>query len=81
MPSRDNKTSLEHILKSIDLISTFLTGIDLTVYRNDDKTRSAVERQVQNLTETAFWLGKDAETLCPIIEWRNVRGLGYGVAA
>lgn len=54
----------------------FIIGFDLASYRADLRTRSAVERQLQNLTEAAFRLGVDAERLCLQVDWRGVRGLG-----
>jgi uncharacterized protein with HEPN domain len=45
-------------------------------YKRDLKTKSAVERQLQILTEAAIRLGADADILCPGIDWRGFRGMG-----
>jgi len=76
LPSRDVEIHLEDILTSIDAIEQFLVGVDIDVYLNDLKTRSAVERQLQITTEAAFRLGEQAAKLCPTVDWRGVRGLG-----
>jgi uncharacterized protein with HEPN domain len=64
------------IEQSIGLIRSFLEGVDFASYKKDQKTKSAVERQLQILTEAAFRLGDDAEILCPGVDWRQVRGMG-----
>ena len=76
MPFRDPQLCFTEILDSIVAIDGFLTGIDLSRYRTDLLVRSAVERQLQILTEVAFRLGDDAERLCPTVDWRGIRGLG-----
>ncbi len=79
MPSmsfRSTETFLVDIARSIVNIQAFVTGLTLQDYRGNLLIRSAVERQMQILTEAAFRLGDQAEKLCPGIDWRNIRGLG-----
>lgn len=76
MPFRNARTHLEDILQSIDHIDEFLAGIDFEGYRQDRKTRSAVERELQIITEAAIRLGDEAETLCPGPDWKGFRGMG-----
>ena len=45
-------------------------------YKNDLKTKSAVERQLQILTEAAYRLGNEAEVLCPGLNWKGFMGMG-----
>ena len=40
------------------------------------KTRSAVERQMQIVTEAAKKLGEEAEILVPGPDWKGFRGMG-----
>lgn len=54
----------------------FLDGMTFQQYRLDRKTRSAVERQLQIMTEAAFRLGERGPQLCPQIDWQGIRGLG-----
>ncbi len=44
--------------------------------QQDLKTRSAVERQLQNMTEAAFRLEEAAGRFSPEIDWQGIRGLG-----
>jgi uncharacterized protein with HEPN domain len=67
---------LRDILESINNIDAFLKGMDFTAYQADLKTRSAVERQLQIITEAAIRLGDEAETLCPGPDWKGYRGMG-----
>lgn len=76
MPFRDSQTHLHDILQSIDRIDSFVSGIGFEDYVNDPKTQSAIERQLQILTEAAVRLGDDGERLCPGIEWKGFRGMG-----
>ena len=76
MPFRDFQTHFQDILESIGNIDKFLAGMDYEAYRTDRKTRSAVERELQIITEAAIRLGPDAETLCPGPDWKGFRGMG-----
>jgi uncharacterized protein with HEPN domain len=49
-------------LEGLDHIESFLGDVDLEAYKADIKTKSAVERQMQIITEAAKRLGDDAET-------------------
>jgi uncharacterized protein with HEPN domain len=73
---RDNATHLRDILEAIDHIDSFLIGMTFESYENDLKTKSAVERQLQILTEAAMRLGEDAENIAPGPDWEGFRGMG-----
>jgi uncharacterized protein with HEPN domain len=45
-------------------------------YLLDRKTRSAVERELQVITEAAIRLGNEAEVICPGPDWKGFRGMG-----
>jgi uncharacterized protein with HEPN domain len=76
VPFRNAQTRFEDILQSIDHIDEFLAGVDFEGYREDRKSRSAVERELQIITEAAIRLGDEAETLCPGPDWKGFRGMG-----
>jgi uncharacterized protein with HEPN domain len=76
VPFRDNPTHLRDILESIGHIEDFLSGMDFKSYTMDLKTRSAVERQMQMITEAAKRLGEDAEALCPGPDWKGLCRMG-----
>ena len=76
MPFRDSSTHLRDILEAIDYVEAFLGSLDFEAYRADIKTKSAVERQMQIITEAAVRLGDEAETLVPGPDWKGFRGMG-----
>lgn len=76
MPFRDDATRLHDILESIALIEQFVAGTDFAAYQSDEKTKSAVERQLLTISEAAKALGIRAEELCPGNDWKGFRGMG-----
>lgn len=76
MSFRDARRHLRDVLESINNIEAFLGNMDFDVYRGDLKTKSAVERQMQIITEAAVRLGEDGERLCPGVDWKGFRGMG-----
>ncbi len=76
LPFRDNKTHLTDILAGIALIESFVADMDFAAYERDPKTQSAVERQLQIITEAAKRLGEDAEVLCHGPDWRGFCRMG-----
>jgi len=76
MPFRDARSSLGDILASIRLIEQFVQGMDFEAYRQDEKTQAAVERKMLIISEAAVRLKGEAETLCPGVPWRDIRGSG-----
>jgi uncharacterized protein with HEPN domain len=76
LPFRDAEQHLRDILESINNIDTFLGDMDFDVYRGDLKTKSAVERQMQIITEAAVRLGEDGDRLCPGVDWKGFCGMG-----
>jgi uncharacterized protein with HEPN domain len=67
---------LQDVLSSIDLIESFVENYDFDSYRYDLKTKSAVERQLQILTEAAYRLGDEADRVCPGPDWKGYMGMG-----
>jgi uncharacterized protein with HEPN domain len=49
LPFRDSETHLRDILQSIGYVDGFLGGMTLDEYKDDLKTKSAVERQCRSL--------------------------------
>jgi uncharacterized protein len=76
LPFRDNATHFRDILEAIGHIEDFLQGIDYETYMGDAKTKSAVERQMQIVTEAAYRLDADGERMAPGIDWEGFRGMG-----
>jgi uncharacterized protein with HEPN domain len=76
LPFREVRAHLTDIRESIENIDAFLRKMDFDAYHADLKTRSAVERQLQIISEAAARLKDDGETLCPGIDWQGLRGMG-----
>jgi len=76
LPFRDDATRLRDIVACIALIEQFVAGMDFQAYQKEEKTKSAVERQLLTLSEAAKALGERAETLCPGHDWKGLRGMG-----
>lgn len=76
MPFRKPSAVFGDILTSIDRIERFTAGMDLVAFTEDEKTVSAVYRELQKISEAAIRLGEDAESLCPGPAWRDIRGIG-----
>ena len=76
MPFRNTRSHFQDILESIALIEAFLANVEFEGYASDLKTKSAVERQLQIITEAAHRLGDDAERLCPGPDWKGYMGMG-----
>ena len=76
MPFSAPRIHLQDILDSIGLIDAFVQGMDFEGYKSDLKTQSAVERQLQIITEAAYRLGEDAAIVCPGPDRKGVRGMG-----
>jgi uncharacterized protein with HEPN domain len=76
LPSRDAQSHLQDILDSVNNIELFVGNLDFDAYRIDRKTKSAVERELQIITEAATRLGDAAEILCPGQDWKGFRGMG-----
>jgi len=66
----------QDILKAISLIEQFVGTMDFQAYSEDIKTRAAVERELQIVTEAAYRLKPEDENLCPGPDWRKIRGMG-----
>lgn len=76
MPFKDPRSRYRDILDCLILIEQFVAGMDFESYEKDEKTRSAVERQLLILSEAAKALGEDAEIHCPGHDWKGFRGMG-----
>lgn len=74
MPFSDTGRHLRDILESIDLINQFVRGMDPSAYQRDEKTRAAVERKLQILTEALIRLEMDDPDAFPEIDWKAYRG-------
>jgi len=64
------------MLAAIALVEQFIGNSDFDAYAADAKTRSAVERQLQIITEAACRLEPEDKALCLEPDWPKYRGMG-----
>ncbi len=76
MPFRHPERHLRDILESIDQIDRFIGDMDFAAYQRDEKTRAAVERKMQILTEAIIRLEMEGPEAYPEIDWKGYRGMG-----
>jgi uncharacterized protein with HEPN domain len=76
LPSRDPKVHLRDILESIDQINEFIGEMTFEAYQLDEKTKAAVERKMQILTEAVIRLEIEDAGAYPGIDWKGYRGMG-----
>ena len=76
MPFSDARRHLEDVLDAINKIDEFIGAIDLNAYRADEKTKAAVERKIQVLTEAIIRLEDESPGAYPEIDQKAYRGMG-----
>ena len=76
LPFEESRLSLSDILESIRSIERFVEGMDLDAFIADDRTQAAVERKLLIISEAAVRLKDAAESVCPGVPWRDIRGIG-----
>jgi len=75
MPSDVPNERLQDIITNIDRVRAHLKGMTPDAGL-DDKTRDAVERCLERISEAAKKLGAIMEERQPQVSWRGIRGLG-----
>jgi uncharacterized protein with HEPN domain len=75
MPSEVPRERLKDIVTNIDPVRAHVKGMKPDAER-DDKTRDAVERCLERISEAAKKLGPMIEERQPQVSWRGIRGLG-----
>ena len=75
MPSEVPAQRLRDIIANIDRVRTHVQGTPPNT-PFDDKTRDAVERCLERISEAVKKLGPEIEEREPDIPWRSIRGLG-----
>lgn len=76
MPSRNAAHRLTDIVENARAIERYCEGLDLEGLRADPKTRDAVERCLERISEAAAKLGETASDLVPDQPWPQIRALG-----
>jgi uncharacterized protein with HEPN domain len=76
LPFSDSERHLRDILDSIGQIDEFIGDMNFAGYQGDGKTRAAVERKIQILTEAVIRLESDDPEACPDLDWKGYRAMG-----
>lgn len=76
MPSSRPEIRFLDILDNIRLIQGYVEGMDRVAFDADSRTRDAVERCLERLSEAATTLGPQADKLAPSVPWVAVRAFG-----
>jgi uncharacterized protein with HEPN domain len=77
LPSKhDPAESLTEMIENAERVETYLAGMDRETFERDGRTRDAVERCLERISEAAHRLGGRAEELMPGQPWRDIRGMG-----
>ncbi len=76
MPSSRPAVRFQDILDNIHLIGSYLEGIDRARFVTDRRTRDAIERCLERISEAATKLGEEAEQFAPGPPWQTIRSFG-----
>ena len=72
---RDYKLYLKDILVSMDSIETFIEGMSLEQFREDDKTSSAVIRKFEIIGEATKHIPEQILKQYPDVPWKEMAGM------
>ena len=73
---RDYNDYLQDISDSIEKISEFIQGMNLSEFEKDDKTLYAVIRAIEILGEATKIIPKKIKNQFPEVPWREMAGMG-----
>lgn len=76
MPSSRPIDRLRDVADDCERILTYTADMDFAAYAADSKTRDAVERCFQRISEAACKLGGYLDALYPTVDWKGARGIG-----
>ena len=64
-----------HIIESIDRIEKFIEGIDEKNFKKDEKTQSAIIRQIEIIGEAVKNIPEDLRDKYREIPWKKIAGM------
>lgn len=76
MPSSKPARRFADILENIEAIAQYTQGLDLERFTTDRKTRDAVERCLERISEASAKLGAAGPLLAPDQPWPQIKALG-----
>jgi len=66
---------LSHILESADLIESYVRGLDLKTFRQDQQRQDAVVRRIEIMGEAVKNLPAALRTSNPHVPWSRIAGM------
>ncbi len=72
---RDYKIFIQDVLSAIDSINLFIEGMSFELFRDDDKTTSAVIRKFEIIGEAIKHIPNDIREQYPEIPWKDIVGM------
>jgi uncharacterized protein with HEPN domain len=76
MPSSRSVDRLRDIVTNCDSILHYTAGMDFEAHSTDQKTKDAVERCWQRISEASCRLGDYLDEAYPGVDWEGARGVG-----
>jgi uncharacterized protein with HEPN domain len=76
VPSERPAIRLKDILENVRLIRFYPLNMDRAAFDADRRTRDAVERRLERVSEAATKLGDAADDLAPCPPWKAVKAFG-----
>jgi uncharacterized protein with HEPN domain len=76
VPFRDARRHFQDVLEAIEQIEQFVGSMSFNEYAHDEKTKAAVERKLQILTEAIIRIADQSPGAFPEIDHSGYRGMG-----
>jgi uncharacterized protein with HEPN domain len=73
--SPDPRLYLTHILESIDLVESYVVGIDLVAFSDDSEKQDAVVRRLEIMGEAVKNLPSELRAQHPEVPWTRIAGM------
>lgn len=75
MTRHDPRLYLAHILESIDLIESYVSGTDVVSFAEDQEKQDAVVRRLEIMGEAVKNLPNDVRVANPSVPWTRIAGM------
>lgn len=75
MTHHDPRLYLTHILDSIELIESYVSGVDLPGFSEDQEKQDAVVRRIEIMGEAVKNLPIDLRNANPLVPWTRIAGM------
>ena len=76
MPSKSAEAALRDILHHIDLVATFVAGVDDAAFHRDVRTIYAVTRCLEIISEASRRPPAESKARHPSIDWKRMAAAG-----